>query len=251
MAILYKSTNERGFMRQSGAIVANILQTLREAVKPGITTGDLDRIAAEEVKAHGVIPAFKGYHGFPAYICSSVNDEIVHGIPGKRVLNEGDIISIDFGAFYHGWCGDSAITVPVGKVSDEVQKLLRVTESSLMNGIKMAVAGNHLQDISKAVQDYVEAEGFSVVRHYVGHGIGRNMHEDPQVPNYVDPHQPNPVLRNGMVLAIEPMVNIGGYETRQLNDKWTVVTADGSFSAHFEHTIAIVDDHPEILTLSE
>ena len=189
-----------------------------------------------------------GYHGYPASVCTSVNDEIVHGIPGKRVLKDGDIISIDFGAIYNGWHGDSAITVPVGEVSSEVKRLLKVTEDALYHGIAAARAGNRVQDIGRAVQSFVEAEGFSVVRQYGGHGVGRSMHEDPQVLNYIEPGYPNPLLRPGMVIAIEPMVTLGEKETQVLLDKWTVVTADGSYAAHFEHTVAITEGDADILT---
>jgi methionyl aminopeptidase len=252
MAIITKSRTEREEMRAAGALVAEILATLARAVRPGITTAELDALAARELKRHGATSNFKGYHGdlyFPGTICASVNEEVVHGIPGPRVLKEGDIISIDFGAVYKGWNGDSATTVPVGKVSPEAERLLRVTQEALQQGIAQARAGNRVQDIGRAVQQYVEAAGFSVVRQYVGHGIGREMHEDPQVPNYVDEHQHNPLLRPGMVIAIEPMVNAGRAATRVLPDKWTVVTADGSLSAHFEHTVAITEGEPDILTL--
>jgi methionyl aminopeptidase len=239
-------------MRAAGALVAEILELLRSAVKPGVTTAELDALAASELKRHGATSNFKGNHGglyFPGVICASVNEEVVHGIPGPRALKEGDIISIDFGAVLDGWNGDSATTVPVGKVPAEAERLLQVTQDALQQGVAQARAGNRVQDIGRAVQQYVEAQGFSVVRQYVGHGIGREMHEDPQVPNYVDEHQRNPVLRPGMVLAIEPMVNAGRAATRVLADKWTVVTADGKLSAHFEHTVAITDGEPDILTL--
>ncbi len=239
-------------MREAGALVAEILEMLASAVRPGITTAELDALAERELKRHGATSNFKGYHGelyFPGTICASVNEEVVHGIPGPRVLKEGDIISIDFGAVYKGWNGDAAITVPVGKVSPEAERLLQVTQEALRRGIAQARAGNRVQDIGRAIQRYVEGEGFSVVRQYVGHGIGRQMHEEPQVPNYVDPYQKNPVLLPGMVIAIEPMVNVGKAATRVLPDKWTVVTADGRLSAHFEHTVAITEGAPDILTL--
>ena len=248
MAIIIKSRDEREKMREAGHIVAEILAKLRSAVRPGITTADLDVIAAAELKQRGAKASFLGYHGYPASVCTSVNDEIVHGIPGKRVLKDGDIISIDFGAIYHGWHGDSAITVPVGEVSSEVKRLLKVTEDSLYRGIATARAGNRVQDIGRAVQSFVEAEGFSVVRQYGGHGVGRSMHEDPQVLNYIEPGYPNPMLRPGMVIAIEPMVVMGAKETQVLSDKWTVVTADGSYAAHFEHTVAITEGDADILT---
>lgn len=252
MAIITKSKTEREEMREAGALVAAILETLAQAVRPGITTAELDALAASELARHGATSNFKGYHGnlyFPGTICASVNDEVVHGIPGPRVLKEGDIISIDFGAVYNGWNGDSAITVPVGRISAAAERLLRVTQEALKAGIAQARAGNRVQDIGRAVQQYVEAAGFSVVRYYGGHGIGRSMHEEPQVLNYVDASQHNPLLLPGMVIAIEPMVNAGGAETRVLEDQWTVVTADGSLSAHFEHTVAITTGDPDILTL--
>ncbi len=249
MAIIIKSKDEREKMREAGHIVAEILAKLRSAVRPGITTADLDAIAVAELKQRGAKASFLGYRGYPASICTSVNDEIVHGIPGQRVLKEGDIISIDFGAIYQGWHGDSAITVPVGNISPEVQRLLKVTEDALYRGIAAAGAGNRLQDISRAIQQYVEAAGFSIVRQYGGHGVGRSMHEDPQLLNYIEPGFPNPVLRPGMVIAIEPMVNMGAKETRVLSDDWTVVTRDSSYSAHFEHTVAITEGDADILTL--
>ncbi|HLV98567.1 MAG TPA: type I methionyl aminopeptidase [Ktedonobacterales bacterium] len=253
MAIITKSKTEREEMRAAGALVAEILALLRDAARPGVTTAELDALAARELKRHGATSNFKGNHGglyFPGVICASVNEEVVHGIPGPRALKEGDIISIDFGAVLNGWNGDSATTVPVGKVSAEAERLLRVTQEALQQGIEQARPGKRVQDIGRAVQKYVEAQGFSVVRQYVGHGIGREMHEDPQVPNYVDEHQRNPQLLPGMVLAIEPMVNAGRAATRVLGDKWTVVTADGSLSAHFEHTVAITDGEPDILTVA-
>ncbi len=239
MAIIVKSRDEREKMREAGHMVAEILAKLRT---------DLDAMAAAELKQRGARASFLGYHGYPASVCTSVNDEIVHGIPGKRVLKDGDIISIDFGAIYNGWHGDSAITVPVGEVSSEVKRLLKVTEDALYRGIAAARAGNRVQDIGRAVQSFVEAEGFSVVRQYGGHGVGRSMHEDPQVLNYIEPGYPNPLLRPGMVIAIEPMVTLGEKETQVLLDKWTVVTADGSYAAHFEHTVAITEGDADILT---
>ncbi|HZU66692.1 MAG TPA: type I methionyl aminopeptidase [Ktedonobacteraceae bacterium] len=249
MAIIIKSREEREKMREAGHIVAEVLAKLRSAVRPGITTADLDAIAEEELKRWGAKASFLGYHGYPASICTSVNDEIVHGIPGKRILRDGDIISIDFGAIYRGWHGDSAITVPVGEVSSEVKRLLKVTEDALYRGIAAARAGNRVSDIGRAVQTFVEAAGFSVVRQYGGHGVGRSMHEDPQVLNYIEKGQPNPLLRSGMVIAIEPMVTMGQKETEVLPDKWTVVTADKSYAAHFEHTVAITEGDADILTL--
>ncbi|WP_069805735.1 type I methionyl aminopeptidase [Thermogemmatispora onikobensis] len=249
MAIILKSKEERERIRETGRIVAAVLAELRSAVRPGITTGDLDRLAAEALQRYGAKSSSLGYHGYPGHLCTSANDEVVHGIPGKRVLQEGDIISIDLAAHYQGWHADAAITVGVGEISPELKRLLKVTEDALYRGIAAARAGNRLLDISRAIQQFVESAGFSLVRQYGGHGIGRSMHEDPQVLNYVEPGLPNPVLRPGMVLAIEPMVNMGGKETRVLADRWTVVTADHSYSAHFEHTVAITEGDAEILTL--
>jgi methionyl aminopeptidase len=245
--IILKSEREINYLRDAGKIVAETLDEVKKAAKPGVTTLDLDRIAEEYIKGHGAIPAFKGYHGFQGNICSSINEEVVHGIPGLRKLKSGDNVSIDIGAVINGYNGDAAITVPVGEVDAEVQKLLDVTEESLYKGIEQAIIGNRLSDISHAVQVHAEQHGFGVVRDYVGHGIGRSMHEDPQVPNYGDPGR-GPRLKAGMTLAIEPMVNLGTYEVKTLDDGWTVVTLDGKRSAHFEHSIAITDGKPEILT---
>jgi methionyl aminopeptidase len=249
MAPIIKSQAEREKIRETGRIVADVLAELRAAVHPGITTGELDRMGVEALKQRGAKSSSLGYHGYPKSLCTSVNDEVVHGIPGERVLREGDIVSIDFAAIYNGWHADSAITVPVGVVEPEVQRLLRVTEDALYRGIAAARAGNRLHDISRAVQQYVEAEGFSVVRHYGGHGVGRSMHEDPQVLNYIEYGFPNTLLKPGMVIAIEPMVNMGAKETRVLADDWTVVTDDSSYSAHFEHTVAITEGDADILTM--
>lgn len=245
--IILKSEREINYLRDAGRIVAETHVEVKKAVKPGVTTLDLDRIAEEYIISRGAIPAFKGYHGFTGNICSSVNEEVVHGIPGLRKLKTGDNISIDIGAVINGYNGDAAITVPVGEVDAEVQKLLDVTEESLYKGIEQAVIGNRLSDISHAIQNHVEQYGFGVVRDYVGHGIGRSMHEDPQVPNYGNPGR-GPRLKAGMTLAIEPMVNLGTHEVKTLDDGWTVVTLDGKRSAHFEHSIAITDGKPEILT---
>ncbi len=245
--IILKSEREINYLRDAGKIVAETLVEVKKAVKPGVTTLDLDRIAEEYIKGRGAIPAFKGYHGFTGNICSSINEEVVHGIPGLRKLKSGDNVSIDIGAVINGYNGDAAITVAVGEVDAEVQKLLDVTEESLYKGIEQAIIGNRLSDISHAVQVHAEQYGFGVVRDYVGHGIGRSMHEDPQVPNYGDPGR-GPRLKAGMTLAIEPMVNLGTYEVKTLDDGWTVVTLDGKRSAHFEHSIAITDGKPEILT---
>lgn len=234
-------------MRTAGRLVAAALAELRETVRPGVTTAELDELAEKKIKAAGAEPAFKGYYGFPASICASVNSEVVHGIPGNRVLQAGEIISIDIGARVNGFHGDAAITVPVGEVSAEAARLIAVTEKALQMGIEQVHCANRLTDISHAVQTWVEANGFSVVRDYVGHGIGRNMHEDPQIPNFGPPGR-GPRLEAGMVLAIEPMVNAGGYRVRTLGNNWTVVTEDGSLSAHFEHTIAVTEAGPVILT---
>src|SRR3989442_15007182 len=249
MAPIIKSQAEREKIRETGHIVAQVLAELRAAVRPGITTSDLDRIGVEALQQRGAKSSSLGYRGYPKSLCTSVNDEVVHGIPGERVLQEGDIVSIDFAAIYNGWHADSAITVPVGTVAPEVQRLLRVTEDALYRGIAAARAGNRLHHISRAIQQYVEVAGFSVVRQYGGHGVGRSMHEDPQVLNYIEPGYPDIMLKPGMVIAIEPMVNMGAKETEVLPDDWTVVTADHSYSAHFEHTIAITDGDAEILTL--
>ncbi len=234
-------------MRRAGNLVAKTIAMLKDAVRPGITTGELDKLAEGIIRKHGGIPAFKGYYGFPGSICASVNEEVVHGIPGIRKLKSGDIISIDIGTIVEGFYGDAAVTLPVGDISEEAQRLLSVTEGSLMAGIEQVRAGNRLSDISNAVQVFAEGKGFSVVRDYVGHGIGRNMHEDPQIPNFGPPGR-GPRLEPGMVLAIEPMVNVGSYRVETLEDNWTVVTADRSLSAHFEHTVAVTEDGPVILT---
>ena len=243
-----KSREEVAIMRQAGRIVAVVLQRLKEEVKPGIKTKRLDAVAASEFQKHGAKASFKGYRGYPANICVSVNDEIVHGIPSERQLREGDIVSIDCGALVNGFHGDATVTVGVGKISNEAQRLLNVTEAALMEGIKAAKGGARLGDISEAIQKYVETKGFSVVREYSGHGIGRNLHEDPLVPNFGS-RGTGPALCKGMTVALEPMVNSGGWQTRLSNNQWTVLTADGSLSAHFEHTIAISEGEPEVLTV--
>ncbi len=234
-------------MRVSGKVVADALVELGKRVKPGVTTRELDQFAFDFFKRHDCVPAFLGYHGYPATICASINSEVVHGIPGDRVLQEGDIVGVDIGAFYKGYCGDSARTFPVGKVDPEVTRLLQVTWESLERGIRQCQVGNRISDIGAAIQDYVEKQGFSVVKDYVGHGIGQAMHEEPQVPNYGKPHQ-GPRLVEGMCLALEPMVNMGGEAVKVLGDGWTVVTKDGKFSAHFEDTVAVRSQGPEILT---
>ncbi|HLI06097.1 MAG TPA: type I methionyl aminopeptidase [Ktedonobacteraceae bacterium] len=248
MAPIIKSKEEVAKIRESGHIVAATLAELREAVRPGISTAELDALAVDALRRYRAKSSSLGYHGYPASICTSVNEEIVHGIPGPRVLQEGDIVTIDLAASYNGWHADSAITVPVGEVAPEVQRLLKVTEDSLYLGIEQARAGKRLHDISRVIQRYVEGEGFSLVRQYGGHGVGRSMHEDPQVLNYIERGQPNTLLRAGMVIAIEPMVIMGAQETEVLSDEWTVVTQDRSYSAHFEHTVAITTGEPEILT---
>jgi methionyl aminopeptidase len=247
MGIIIKSEKEIAVMREAGRIVAEILQIVGEQAKPGVTTRELDVIADKELKKRGAVSSFNGYRGFPANLCTSINDEIVHGIPGDRALKEGDIISLDFGAIYNGFQGDAAVTVPVGKVSSEASRLMESTRESLEKGIAAAHAGATLGDVSSAIQKHAESKNYSVVREYTGHGIGRDMHEDPQIPNYGIPGT-GPVLKKGMTLALEPMLNIGGSATRVAKDRWTVLTADGSLSAHFEHTIAITDNEPEVLT---
>jgi len=248
MSIIIKSDREIGIMRQAGRIVATILGVLSEQVRPGMKTRELDVIAARELERLEAKSSFKGYHGFPANLCVSVNDEIVHGIPGERVLAEGDIVSLDFGAIFEGFQGDAAVTVGVGEINSPSEQLMETTEGALKAGIAAAYPGARLGDISAAIQNYAESRGYSVVREYTGHGIGREMHEEPQIPNFGPPGM-GPVLRKGMTLALEPMVNVGGWRTRIGNDHWVVFTADGSRSAHFEHTIAITSGEPEVLTI--
>jgi methionyl aminopeptidase len=246
--IILKSVDELNAMRRAGRVVAQAHELVRELVRPGATTLDLDRAIEEFILKQNAIPAFKGYQGYPASICASVNEVVVHGIPNEEeVLEEGSIISVDIGAFVDGFCGDSAWTYPVGKISSEVQLLLDTTKEALYQGIEQARVGNRLSDISHAVQRRAEERGFSVVRDFVGHGIGRQMHEAPQIPNFGPPGR-GPRLKSGMTLAIEPMVNVGGYHVEVLADNWTVVTRDRSWSAHFEHTIAITEEGPVILT---
>jgi methionyl aminopeptidase len=248
MGIIVKSAREVAIMREVGRIVARVLEVLSGQLRPGMRTIELDEIAAREVAKQGARPSFKGYHGFPANLCVSVNDEIVHGIPGERVLREGDIVSLDMGAVLNGFQGDAAVTVGVGEISVQARDLIATTESALMAGIAAARAGATLGDISVAIQHYAESRGYSVVREYTGHGIGRDMHEEPQIPNYGVAGS-GPVLKKGMTFALEPMVNIGDWRTRVDNDHWTVRTADGSISAHFEHTIAITEGEAEVLTV--
>ncbi len=245
--IVQKSYQELQIMRKAGRIAAQAMRALRMAIKVGITTEELNNIAESFILEKGGKPAFKGYRGFPASICISVNDEVVHGIPGKRVLKEGDIVGIDLGVEYEGHYGDIAATFPVGKVDAEARKLIKVTKEALEVGISQCRVGNHLFDISAAIQEVVERNGFSVVRQFVGHGIGKSLHEDPQVPNYGEKGK-GPLLESGMTFALEPMVNAGSWEVEVLSDGWTVVTADGSLSAHFEHTVAVTDKSPWILT---
>jgi len=245
--VILKQPDEIDKARASSRIVAEVLSVLREKVKPGVTTRELDQIAEGVTEKRGARPAFKGYRGYPHSLCASVNEEVVHGMPSGRILKEGDIIGLDFGVLYHGFYGDAAITLPVGRVSEEAVRLMRVTEESLYAAIDQAASGNRLGDISAAVQKTAESAGFSVVRDFVGHGIGRNMHEDPQIPNFGKKGR-GIELRTGMILAIEPMVNAGRYGVKILPDGWTVITADGSLSAHFEHSVAITDNGPEILS---
>jgi len=247
--IQLKSARELDLMAQGGKILAATVETLRAAVRPGISTGELDRIAEDFIRGHeGAVPAFKGLYGFPVSICASVNSEIVHGIPSpKRVLKEGDIISIDVGVGYRGYFTDSATTVPVGEITADARELLDVTQRALEAGIGAAVLGNHIGDIGVAVQTVVERAGFSVVRDLVGHGIGVEFHEEPQVPNYGKPKRREKLVP-GLTIAIEPMVNLGGPATKTLGDRWTIVTLDGSLSAHFEHTVAIAERGPLVLT---
>ncbi|MGD6834599.1 type I methionyl aminopeptidase [Sutcliffiella horikoshii] len=245
--IICKTPRELEIMREAGRIVALTHQELKKHIVPGVTTKQLDDIAEKFIRKHDAIPSFKGYNGFRGSICASVNEELVHGIPGDRVLNDGDIISIDIGAKYNGYHGDSAWTYAVGNISDETKRLLEVTEQSLYEGIKEVKPGARLSDVSHAIQTYAEAHDFSIVREYVGHGIGQDLHEDPQIPHYGPPNK-GPRLKPGMVLAIEPMVNAGTRYVKTLADDWTVVTVDGKMCAHFEHTVAITETGYEILT---
>ena len=245
--IVIKSEDELRAMREAGRLVAKTHAVVEAAIRPGITTASLDALAEEYIRDHGGLSAFKGYNGYPSNICVSINEEVVHGIPGTRTLKEGDIVSIDIGAVVDGFYGDMARTYPVGEISTEAKHLISVTKQALARGVAAAVVNNRLSDIGHAVQSYVEAHNLSVVRDFVGHGIGRSMHEAPQIPNFGRPGR-GPRLKPGMVLAIEPMVNIGGWEVIVLSDNWTVVTADESLSAHFEDTVAVTEDGPLILT---
>ena len=245
--ITIKSPQELALMRQAGEIVGETLNLLKRSVEPGMTTRDLDRIAFKEITRRGATPTFKGYRGFPATICASVNEEIVHGIPSKRVIKEGDIIKVDVGATYKGLIGDAAVTIPVGQIAAPLLDLMQDTRQGLEAGIRAAVPGARIGDIGAAIQAYGESRGYGVVREFVGHGVGRFLHEDPQVPNYGEPGR-GPLLRAGMCIAIEPMFNLGDWRTKIMDDQWTVVTADGKLSSHFEHSIAITEQGPEILT---
>ncbi len=246
-SISIKTPEELKVLREAGSILASVINEVKCSLKSGITTLEVDQKAEELIKKHKVIPAFKGYRGFPGCVCLSVNEEVVHGIPGSRVLKDGDIASLDVGIIYKGYYSDTAVTVGIGKIEPGLQKLLNVTLESLHEGIKQARPKNHLSDISHTIQRYVEDNHLSIVREFVGHGIGKHLHEDPEIPNFGPPHQ-GPVLAEGMVFAIEPMVNLGRSPTKILDDGWTVATEDGKPSAHFEHTIAIGKDGPEILT---
>ncbi len=245
--IICKSAAEIEKLRRSGHLVRKILDETRQQVKPGVTTLDLEKFVERRLAQVGAKSAFKGYRGYPCCLCASVNEQIVHGIPSNRRLNEGDIISLDLGVIIDGYYGDAALTVPVGEISESLQKLLRVTEESLQLAINEARVGNRLGDVSSAVEAHVVSNGFSVVREFVGHGIGRQLHEEPQIPNFGNPGY-GPPLKEGMVLAIEPMVNVGGPGLRILEDQWTAVTLDGAYSAHFEHMIAVTDNGPDVLT---
>ncbi|OPL07705.1 MAG: methionine aminopeptidase [delta proteobacterium ML8_F1] len=247
--IIVKSNREIEIMKEAGKIVAYTHEVVAQHVKPGISTLELDQIAEKVIRDHDAVPSFKGYGGFPGSICSSINDEVVHGIPtGDRILEPGDIISVDIGALYKGYHGDAARTHGVGKISDEAQRLIDVTRESFFKGLEFCREGYKLSDVSHAIGTFVESHGFSVVRNYVGHGIGQSLHEDPQIPNYGEPNK-GPKLKSGMVFAIEPMVNYGGYDVRTLSNGWTVVTLDNSLSAHYENTLAITPGGPELLTV--
>ncbi len=248
MPIIIKSDDEIAIMREAGRIVAATMQKLLGELRPGLVVKDLDTIARKEFAARGVDPTFLGYHGYPATVCVSVNDEIVHGIPLKRVLQDGDVVSIDLGCTYKGFVADHAMTAIVGSPKPRMRELVDVTREALSEGIKHLRPGNRLGEVSHAIGEYIEGRGFGVVREYVGHGVGREMHEEPAVPNF-GPADRGPVLKKGMVLALEPMVTVGDWKTRQLDDNWTVVTADGSWAAHFEHTIAVTDGDPMVLTV--
>lgn len=245
--VIRKSNRELALMREAGRIVAVTHAKLQEKIRPGVSTGELDALAYQMVSEYGAEASFLGYRGYPASLCVSINEEVVHGIPGPRILEEGQIVSLDFGAMYQGYHGDAAVTLGVGKIDKAAQGLIETTRGALETAIAQCRPGNHLGDVSWAIQDYAESRGYAVVRQYVGHGIGRTMHEDPQIPNYGSPGR-GILLKSGMTFALEPMVNVGTYLTRVLDDNWTVVTDDRELSAHFEHTVAISEDGPEILT---
>jgi len=247
--ITLKSKDEVEIMRRAGRVVAQCLDMVEKTIEPGMTTKQLDMLIEDFLLSHGAIPAFKDYQGFPASACVSIDDEVVHGIPGKRIIQDGELVSVDVGSIVDGYYGDSARTYPIGQVSAEKLRLIEGTQKSLRAGIDKARKGNKLGEISAAVQRTAEEQGFSVVRQLVGHGIGRKMHEEPQVPNFGSPDE-GPVLKAGMVLAIEPMINLGTYDVRTRPDGWTIVTADGLPSAHFEHTVAITEDGPDVLTVT-
>ena len=248
--ITIKSDEEIKIMREAGKLTGEVLKMLAEAAKPGVSEKDLDKIVRKEYARRGATPTFLGYHGYPATVCISINEELVHGIPTDRVIKDGDIVSIDLGATYKGFVGDTAVTIGAGEITEEAQKLIDVTKESLWRGIRAARAGVRLGVVSAAIGDYIESERYGVVREYVGHGVGRQMHEEPQVPNY-GPADRGPILRRGMVLALEPMVTVGDWHTKKHADGWTVSTLDGSLCAHFEHTIAITDGEAQVLTLPD
>ncbi len=247
-SVSIKTPEELQILREGGKVLAAIINELRKIIRPGIKTKEIDQQAENLINRYHVLPAFKGYRGFPNCACISVNEEVVHGIPSERLLNNGDIVSVDIGIIYKDYYVDTAVTIAIGRIKPELQKLLNVTREALFKGIQQVRVGNHLSDISHAVQKYVESNGFAIVRDFVGHGIGKNLHEDPEIPNFGEPHQ-GPLLREGMVLAIEPMVNLGTWRTKVGGDGWTVRTQDGKFSAHFEHTVAVAQKGPEILTI--
>ena len=249
MAIILRSRKEIERLRSSNRVVMSVMAELKEAIRPGVTTLELDALAERIIREQGAVPAFKGYRGYRHTICASINEEVVHGVPSGKKLKEGDIVSVDVGAKLYGYFGDHAVTFPVGDVDPEAKKLLKCCEESLFKGIEQAKPGNRLFDISHAVQMHAESAGFSVVRAYVGHGVGTNLHEEPQVPNFGEPGT-GPELKAGMVLAIEPMLNMGVHDVKVLNDEWTVVTADEKLSAHFEHSVAITEDGPDVLSLA-
>ena len=251
MAIIIKSHREIELMKEAGRILAITHEEIRKIIKPGISTYDIDKLGEEVIRSYGCVPSFLNYNGYPASICTSVNDEVVHGIPSKdRILQEGDIISLDAGVIYKGYHSDSARTYPVGKVSEKAERLMKVTKESFFEGLKMCRDGNHVNDISKAVFDYITARGYSAVRDLVGHGVGASLHEAPEVPNYTRPRK-GPKLKAGMTIAVEAMINIGTYEVEWLDDDWTVVTADGELSSHYENTILITEGDPVILSQAE